>query len=312
MDIGIVVPAVAPDEGPPANLVDTAVEQAKAAHALGIGSVWLGQLFDYDAIGLAGLIGREVPGLRVGTSAVPIIGRHPLLVGAQAATAQAATHGRFELGLALGAKGFLDPLLGAGEGGQIDRLREFLTALSSLLRTGEADLDGELITARTPWPSSLPGATPPPPVLVAAMGPRALRLSGELADGTLPYLAGPTTLAEHIVPTLAGAAREAGRPAPRVVTMLSAVVTDDVDALRAKALRDMAFYESIPSYRAVLDREGVGRAGELAVIGSKEWLVEQIGRYTGAGATEIIVAQTGMAGPDDRLRTWEVLGSLPR
>lgn len=37
------------------------------------------------------------------------------------------------------------------------------------------------------------------PVLVAAMGPQALRVTGELADGTLPYLAGPKTLRDHIV-----------------------------------------------------------------------------------------------------------------
>jgi len=310
MDIGIVVPALGPSEEPSANLVDTAIEQAGEAHQLGIRSVWLGQRFDYDAIALAGLIGREVPGLRVGTSAVPILGRHPLLVGAQAATAQAATHGRFELGIALGARKFTAPRIGPTEGSQITRLREFLTALRPLLDTGEVDFAGELITARTPWPSALPGAQPAPPVLVAAMGPKALRITGELADGTLPYLAGPKTLAGHIVPTLNDAAHAAGRPTPRVVTLISGVVTSAVERVREQAYQDMAFYQSIPSYRAVLDREGVAKAGELAVIGSADEVLTTIGEYLEAGATEIVFGQTAMAGPDDRRRTWEILGSL--
>jgi len=310
MDIGIVVPALAPSEEPSANLVDTAIEQAREAHQLGIRSVWLGQRFDYDAIALAGLIGREVPGLRVGTSAVPILGRHPLLVGAQAATAQAATGGRFELGIALGAKEFTAPRIGPTEGSQITRLREFLTALRPLLDTGEVDFAGELITASTPWNSALPGAQPAPPVLVAAMGPKALRITGELADGTLPYLAGPKTLAKHVVPTLNEAAQTAGRPVPRVVTLLSGVVTSATERVLEQAYQAMAFYESIPSYRAVLDREGVAKAGELAVIGSADEVLTEIGTYVEAGATEIVFGQTAMAGPDDRLRTWEVLGSL--
>jgi F420-dependent oxidoreductase-like protein len=310
MDIGIALPALAPSEGPPANLVDTAIEQAREAHQLGISSVWLGQRFDYDAIALAGLIGREVPGLRVGTSAVPILGRHPLLVGAQAATAQAASHGHFELGIALGAKEFMAPRLGPVQGSQITRLREFLTALRPLLDSGEVDFAGELITASTPWPSPLPGARPAPPVLVAAMGPKALRVTGELADGTLPYLAGPKTLAGHIVPTLNEAAHAAGRPTPRVVTLISGVVTSDAEQVREQAYQDLAFYQSIPSYRAVLDREGVAKAGELAVIGSADEVLTEIGTYVEAGATEIVFSQTAMAGPDDRRRTWEVLGSL--
>ena len=94
------------------NAVDEVVAAAKEAEAAGLGSVWLGQRFDYDAVGLAGLVGREAPGLAVGTSAVPIFGRHPILVASQAQTSQAATHGRFHLGLALGARAFVEPVFG--------------------------------------------------------------------------------------------------------------------------------------------------------------------------------------------------------
>jgi F420-dependent oxidoreductase-like protein len=318
MEIGTVLGRYA---GEPTNMVDTTVEHARTAYQLGIRSGWLGQRFDYDAIALAALVGREVPGLAVGTSAVPVIGRHPLLVGALAQTAQAATGGRFQLGIGLGATELLRGVFGDVPGTGPDsgpntgarpiaRLREFLVALRALLDTGEVDFAGELVTARTPFPSALPGARPTPPVLVAAMGPRALRVTGQLADGTLPFLAGPKTLAELVVPTINEAAASAGRPRPRVVAMVPGVVTDAVADTTERAYQAMGFYETIPSYRAVLAREGVERAGDLAVIGSADHLAEELHRYLAAGATEVVLTQTDLAGPDDQLRTWELLGQL--
>jgi F420-dependent oxidoreductase-like protein len=322
VEIGIVLsPRVEDRES--TNLVDATVEAGRTAHQLGIRSGWLGQRFDYDAIALAALVGREVPGLTMGTSAVPVLGRHPLLLGALAQTAQAATRGRFQLGIALGAvelyRRMLGDVPGTGPGTgpntaarPIARLREFLVALRTLLDTGEVDFAGELITARTLIPSALPGAQPPPPppVLVAAMGPQALRVTGELADGTLPNLAGPKTLAEFLVPTLTEAAAASGRPRPRVIVMVAAVVTDAVDETTRRAYQAMEFYEGIPSYRAVLDREGVEHAGDLAVIGSADQVTEQLHRYLDAGVTELILTQTHLAGPDDQLRTWELAGKL--
>lgn len=84
------------------NQVDATVELAREAAAAGLRSAWFGQAFGADSPQLAAIVGREVPGLHVGTSAIPVFGRHPLLVSSQAQTAQAATHGRYHLGLALG------------------------------------------------------------------------------------------------------------------------------------------------------------------------------------------------------------------
>ena len=137
-------------------------------------------------------------------------------------------------------------------------------------------------------------------------------MTGELADGTVPYLAGPKTVGELIVPTINDAARAAGRPAPRIVVCLPAVVTADVDSVRVRAAEQMAFYLTLPSVTAVLAREGVSHPAELAVIGDEEALAAAIEQYFEAGATEIAVAQTGMSGDEDRRRTWGLLGELNR
>lgn len=290
--------------------IDSAVQLAREAHEAGLRSAWFGQTFAYDSPTLAAIVGREVPGLHVGTSAIPIFGRHPLLVSSQAQTAQAATGGRYHLGLALGTKLLTEKAFGIPHERPIARLREFLTALRPLLETGSSDFHGELLTATTPLSAQVPGAEPPVPLLVAAMGPQALRVSGELADGILPLLAGPRALAEHIVPAVTAAAEAAGRPAPRIVAFVPGVVTADAERVRQTATESLSFYEQFPSYQRVIGLSGATRAADLAVIGDEEKVAAEVRRYREAGATEVVFTVTDLGGEADRRRTWKLLGEL--
>ncbi|MFD6337099.1 LLM class F420-dependent oxidoreductase [Streptomyces sp. NPDC060131] len=305
MTVGVALNATGPD-----NQIDATVRLAQEAATAGLRSAWFGQTLGADSPQLAAIVGREVPGLQVGTSAIPVFGRHPLIVAGQALTAQAATHGRYHLGLALGSKLVAEGAFGIPFERPVARLREFLTALRQLTETGTAEFRGELLTANTPLPARVPGAEAGVPLLVAAMGPQALRASGELADGILPYLAGPRALAEHIVPAVTTAAEAAGRPAPRIVALVYGVVTDDVDAVRAKATEQLAFYEQIPSYARVIELSGGERAADVAVIGDEATVAAEVQRYRDAGATEVVFAGTDIAGEADRRRTWALLGDL--
>ncbi|MEV0064649.1 TIGR03564 family F420-dependent LLM class oxidoreductase [Nocardia sp. NPDC050718] len=310
MSIGIALSPFALDQS--GNAVDAAVDLGRTAAAAGLSSVWLGQTFSHDSLLVAALIGREVPGLQVGTSVVPVPGRHPLLVASQAQTAQAATGGRFTLGLGLGARDLSERAFGGPFDRPATRLREFLTALRSVLDTGAVDFQGETLTAATPMPATVAGAAPTVPVLVAAMGPQALRATGELADGTLPFLVGPEALAEHIVAPLTAAAAGAGRPRPRVVALVPGVVTADVAAARTAAEATTAFYDSIPSYRRVIELSGAQRASDLVVYGDEETVAARVADYFAAGATEVVFSQTDLTTPEDQQRTWRLLGDLNR
>jgi F420-dependent oxidoreductase-like protein len=293
-----------------ANVVDDAVEQARRAYDVGVRQLWLGQQFDYDAIGLAALIGAAVPGVAVGTSVVPINPRHPLIVAAAAQTAQAATHGRFSLGVGLGVPFVEELVFGLSTSNTVQRLHEYLTVLRAVRDDRTVNFHGARVTAVDPGvlPVALAGATPFP-LYVAAMGPRALRVAGELADGTIPANAGPRTMEGFIAPTIAQAASDAGRPRPRVIAMVSVAVTDDVDAARAAAAESLALYDTIPSYQKVFAREGVSSAVELAVLGTAETVSRRLKTYIDAGATELALLplQTDSA---DLQRVWEVAAAF--
>ncbi|OBI16672.1 LLM class F420-dependent oxidoreductase [Mycobacterium sp. E2327] len=292
-----------------ANLVDDVIEQARRAHELGVGQVWLAQRVNYDAISLAGLIGAAVPGLGVGTSVVPINPRHPLIVASLAQTAQAAAHGNFSLGLGLGARQIERQTFGVDWSNSIERLRDHLTILRSVFDNGSVDFRGEELGASPAWPVQVAGGTPVP-LYVAAMGPKALRVTGELADGTLPYLAGPRTIGEFIAPAITRAAAEAGRPAPRVIAAVPVVLSDDADAARTYAAEQLGFYQTIPSYQKVIAREGVDSVTELAAIGSEDAVVKQLRRYLDAGATDLVLSSLDDSESVDREALWRLTASL--
>jgi alkanesulfonate monooxygenase SsuD/methylene tetrahydromethanopterin reductase-like flavin-dependent oxidoreductase (luciferase family) len=126
---------------------------------------------------------------RRGPAAVPVFGRHPLLVSSQAQTAQAATGGRFHLGLALGTKQWSESAFGVPYERPIGRLREFLTALRQLVETGGADFHGELLTATTPLSAAVPSAEPPVPWWSSLPEPRS-KTSVRVRDRRSWYVSG--------------------------------------------------------------------------------------------------------------------------
>lgn len=299
MTIGVTLPSGDTDAAP--NLVDELLAQTRQAGEAGLESVWFSQLpLSQDAITVAALAGRENPGLEVGTSVVPIYPRHPLLVASTAQTAQAAAHGNFTLGIGLGSKGFLGSVYGVEYPPPIRHLREYLTVLKRVFAGEAVDFEGETVQAKPLGPSTVAGGTDIP-IIVAAMGPQALKVTAELADGTLPFLAGPRALSEQIVPAMAG---------KRVIAAVPAIVTDEPDEVRAKAVEQMGFYGQIPSYRRILDVEGVDHAADLAIIGDEKTVIEGLRRYYDAGATDVVVSQTGIRSSAERRRTWEVISSF--
>lgn len=271
------------------HVVDDTVAQARLARDAGVRQVWLGQQLDLDAIALAGLIGALVPDLAVGTSVVPINPRHPLVMAAAAQTAQSAAGGRFSLGLGLGVAILEQLAFGVSTDHVGQRLREYLTVLRAIRDEGTVNFHGNHLTAVDPhvMPVALPSAVPYP-IYVAAMGPQALRATGELADGTLPY-AGPRTLDEVIVPAIAAAAADVGRPAPKVFGLVNVAVTDDIDVARAVAAETLAMYDQVPSYQRVNAREGVSSVADLALIGSAQHVRKGLRRYLDAGATDLVL-----------------------
>jgi len=287
--------------------VDDVVAAARTAAEQGFTTYWLPQSFGYDALTVLSIIGREVSGIEVGTAVVPTYPRHPVVLAAQALTVQATTGGRLALGIGLSHQVVIEAMFGYSFAKPVRHMREYLSILGPLLQGEQVTFRGESLS--TSAGLVIPGEAPAPPVLVAALGSQMLHVAGRLGDGTITWMTGPATLREHIVPTIGSAAKEASRPMPRVVAGLPVCVTDDAAAAHERAARIFAGYGLLPSYRAMLDREGASGPADVAIVGDEKAVAAAIGELADAGATDFSAAEFGRT-PEERQRTRALLQSL--
>jgi len=253
------------------------------------------------------VLGREVPSIGLGTFVVPVYPRHPVMLGAQALTVQAATGDRLQLGIGLSHQVLIENVFGHSFDHPLRYMTEYLEILMPLLHGLRAGFQGEVLSGATLGPLEIPGASPPP-VLLAALGTRMLELAGRTADGTATFMTGPATVAGHITPKIRASAAAAGRPEPRVVVGLPVCVTSVVAAARERASRRYAVYGQLPSYRAMLDREQAGGPEDVAIVGDEEAVRESLAALAEAGATEFVASVFGSE--DERSRTVACLSGL--
>lgn len=281
MRIGIGIGEIA---GQPATL-DHLIAQTQRAEQDGFASAWFANIFGLDAMTIAALAGRVTSRIELGTAVVPTYPRHPLAMAQQALSVQAATNGRFALGIGLSHQVVIEGMLGFSFAKPFTHMKEYLAVLAPLIRTGNVSYYGSefRVTANL----TVPGATPCP-ILLAALAPKMLALAGSEGDGTITWMTGPTTLREHTIPTIAAAAAKAGRAAPRVVVGLPIAVTKDVAAGREAAGRAFQVYGMLPSYRAMLDREGAAGPADVAIVGDEDAVGAQLERLSELGVTDFL------------------------
>lgn len=282
--------------------IDDAVEVAGQVAERGFTTFCMPQIFGVDALTALAVVAREVPGIGLATGVVPTFPRHPMMLAAQALTVQQASGGRLTLGIGLSHQIVIEGMLGMSFDKPVRHLREYLSILMPMVRGEAADVEGETLTGKVTL--DIPAA-PPVPVLVAALGTQMLSVAGRMADGTVTWMTGPATIGGHIAPTITRAAAEAGRPAPRVACALPVCVTDDEAGARAAAAESFAVYGFLPSYRAMLDREGAEGPADVALVGDAAAVRSGIERVREAGATQFVAVPFR-----NRAETLDVLADL--
>ena len=287
--------------------LDGLVAAAKQAERVGLDDVWLANIFSFDAITVMALIGRETERIGLGTAVTPTYPRHPSAIAQQALTAQAACQGRFTLGIGLSHKLVIENMLGLSYQRRAMHMREYLQVLMPLVRGETLNYEGDEYRVHG-LAMDIPGSEGMP-VVVAALGPAMLRVAGELADGTNTWMVGPKTMQGHVLPGVAAAASAAGKGAPRVVGGYPIALAAKPDEARAAVGKGLAIYGQLPSYRAMLDREGVGGPEDIAILGDENLLRGEIKRLEDMGVTHFNAAVMGVE-EGAYERTLEFLGSL--
>jgi 5,10-methylenetetrahydromethanopterin reductase len=280
-------------------------DQLRSAADDGFASAWISNIFGLEALTSLAVAGRDVPRIELGTAVVPTYPRHPAVLAQQALTTALALDGRLTLGIGLSHKIVIVDMYGYSYDKPARHMREYLSILLPLLDGQPASFDGESLHGHIGLSVPMKGRVP---VLLAALAPQMLRLAGSRTDGTVLWMTGPATVRDYVIPIINAAAAAAGRDQPRVVCVLPVCVSDDPQAARDRANHVFAIYGQLPSYRAMLDKEGAAGPGDIAITGSEDQVTEQIEALAAAGVTDFVAGEYGAG--DDQQRTRDLLKAL--
>ena len=276
-------------------LVTDAVANAQAAREAGLSRYWMPQIMNADTMVTLGAVAREVAEIGLGTSVMAMQTMLPQTMAQQARTVNQISGGRLTLGLGVNHEPVVTGVWGLPWDKPYSRLVEYLDALIPLLEDQKVSVSGRWTSHHT----QIFVPADPPELMLAALGPRMLRLAADRSAGTITWMTGPNTIRDHIRPNIGDGA---------VVAGVSAVVTDDVDRARAFINEALAIYPTLPSYRAVMDREGATEPADLALIGSAEQIIDGLGRYAESGTTEVAINRVG--NPAQNAATLEAVSGL--
>ncbi|MFF0225810.1 TIGR03564 family F420-dependent LLM class oxidoreductase [Streptomyces sp. NPDC004629] len=269
-----------------AGSIERMVRQAEDAERDGFSSLWYASAVAGDPLAALAVAGRATSSIELGTAVLQTYPCHPVLQASRAASVPFAM-GRagFTLGIGPSHRPLVEDVLGLSYDAPGAATEEYLRILTTLLRGDPADVTGQHWSAHTPPPAVLPQAGVP--VLLAALGPRLLRVAGECADGVVLWMATDRAVGSHVAPRLHKAAADAGRPAPRIVAGLPVAVHDDPDAARESTARTAAVYGDLPNYRRILEIGGKSSPAEAALVGDEAAVRRRVRALLDAGATDV-------------------------
>ena len=242
-----------------------------------------------DPLVAMAIAGRETSSIELGTAVLQTYPCHPLL---QANRAASVVDAMGRPGFTLGIGPSHEPLVTGVYGLSYDHpgrsTEEYVRILTGVLRGDTVEFDGQDWTAHTGGRAATPAH--PVPVLVSALGPRLLRVAGELADGTVLWMAPPSAIESHIAPKVHAAATAAGRPAPRIVAGLPVAVHDDQAEARTAAAAHSTAYAGMANYQRILEIGNAATPADAAVVGNESAVRTQLQSLLDAGATDIWAA----------------------
>jgi alkanesulfonate monooxygenase SsuD/methylene tetrahydromethanopterin reductase-like flavin-dependent oxidoreductase (luciferase family) len=255
---------------------DTLARIWRDAEVLGFDSAWivddlnLPGYADFEPWALLGALARETSRLRIGTLVTAITFRHPAFLAAQAITLDHLSHGRVAVGLGSGGPPNNYGALGLGHWPakeRLDRLEEQAIILDQLLRGESITYDGRYyrtLTAKMPAPVQRPR----PPFIIAAHGPRGMRLAARYADGWNCL---------------------GGQPYPQAETGVRVALAEAVgETRRLNALLD-TYCSEIGRDPATLRRSVLAYRPEPDPLASLDAFDEYVGRYRELGIDELVL-----------------------
>jgi probable F420-dependent oxidoreductase len=243
---------------------------AQRVEGLGYASLWLPETFGRDPFAHIAHLGHATDTLTLATGIANIYHRHPGVMKQGANTVAEQLGGRFVLGLGVSSPQIVSRMRGIDYGKPLTFMREYLEALEKALYT----------------------SVPPPepvPIVLAALGPKMIALSGVKTTGAHTY---------NVTPEHTKQAREILGDGPNLVVEQKVILSNDAAQARAIAQKALNFYRKAPGYRNAWKRLGFSEEeidsgaerflDAIVAHGDEAALRAHIDAHFDAGATQVV------------------------
>jgi F420-dependent oxidoreductase-like protein len=255
------------------------VEKVKIADELGFDSVWLGESWGYELFTSMGDLARATKRIKIGAGIANIYSRTPALIASTVATLDERSGGRIILGLGPSGANVIEHWHGVPFQKPVKRTREYVEIIRMILREEKLIYHGEFFNLERGFKLRFKPLRADVPIYIAAMGPKNVVQSGEIADGILPVY-WPSNKWGELREQLDEGARIARRPphsaaiAPYITSIILAENADEAARAKARfqAAQPLAYYIGKMGvyYAQMLTRNGFGEDVQAVIEGWKQ------------------------------------------
>lgn len=292
------------------------MEKVKIADRLGYDSIWLGESWGYELFTSMADLVRVTNRIKIGAGIANIYSRTPALIASTVATLDERSGGRIILGLGPSGANVVEHWHGVPFQKPVRRTREYVEIIRTILRGEKLVYHGEMFNLERGFKLRFAPPRPDLPIYIAAMGPKNVVQSGEIADGVLPVY-WPSNKWGELRQQLDEGAALAGRPPHSAVIapyLTCAILDEDMDEERRAAIRfaaasPLAYYIGKMGvyYAQMLTRNGLGADVQAVQKGWEQGMKTAID----AVSPELLEATTLMGTPTEivaKLDQWVAAG----
>src|SRR5712691_4870313 len=255
------------------------IEKVKIADELGFDSIWLAESWGYELFTSMADLVRATKRIKIGAGIANIYSRTPALIASTVATLDERSGGRIVLGLGPSGANVIEHWHGVPFQKPVRRTREYVEIIRMILRGEKLVYHGEMFNLERGFKLRFKPPRADMPIYIAAMGPKNVVQSGEIADGVLPVY-WPGNKWGEMREQLDEGARMAGRPAHSAAIapyITSVIVPENADeeqraAIRFKAAAPLAYYIGKMGvyYAQMLTRNGFEVEVQAVIEGWKQ------------------------------------------
>ncbi len=271
---------------------------------MGVGAVWMttgpghvGPVINADALTVFAAAAVKTKRILMGTSIVPILPRHPIVVAQQVQVLEELAPGRVRLGVGTGHRRTMSTALNYPFDAPLEHLREYIQILKALFKNGKVDFDGRFYQAHVQYQGAPPSKAP---VMASALGPRSFYLCGQVADGAISWLCPWQYLRDVALPKMQTGAAEAGRPTPALLAHVPVLVHDNADEARATVREQIATNPRAEEFANMFHAAGFPEVSEgkwsdgmidaVIAYGNEDSVLERFKLLVSIGASEIVAS----------------------